>query len=94
MSAIGTQMHDLINSGMKRWWLRVVKGRCGGKREESRELKTRFGLIVKNKLADAGGDGRTVLRNQILRRERGQGNTHFPFSPDHKQVWQPYPVDQ
>ena len=32
---------------------------------------------------------------QILRRERGQGNNiNFPCSADHdEQDWQPYPVD-
>ena len=30
---------------------------------------------------------------QIHRRERGQGNIHFPCSADHEQDWQPYPVD-
>ena len=34
-----------------------------------------------------------VSRDQILRRERGQGNIHFPCSADHEQDWQPYPVD-
>ena len=34
-----------------------------------------------------------VSRDQILRRERGQGNIHFPCSTDHEQDWQPYPVD-
>ena len=34
-----------------------------------------------------------VLRNQILRHERGQGNIVFPCSADHVQDWQPYPVD-
>ena len=34
-----------------------------------------------------------VSREQILRRERGQGNIHFPCSADHEQDWQPYPVD-
>ena len=32
-------------------------------------------------------------RDQILRRERGQGNIYFPCSADHDQDWQPYPVD-
>ena len=27
-----------------------------------------------------------VLRDQILRRDRGQGNNHFPCSADHEQV--------
>ena len=34
-----------------------------------------------------------VSRDQILRRERGQGSIHFPCSADHEQDWQPYPVD-
>ena len=41
-------------------------------------------------------DGTTaepVLRDQILRRERGQGKNYFPCSADHVQEWQPYPVD-
>ena len=43
--------------------------------------------------ADAGRDCRTRLANQILRRERGQENIHFPCSVDHGHDWQPYPVD-
>ena len=37
-------------------------------------------------------DGTTepVSRDQILRRERGQGEKHFPCSADHEQDWQPY----
>ena len=41
-------------------------------------------------------DGTTepVWRDQILRRERGQGNMNFLCSADHEQDWhQPYPVD-
>ena len=34
-----------------------------------------------------------VSRDQILRRERGQGNSHFPCPADHEQDSQPYPVD-
>ena len=39
------------------------------------------------------GTAKPVSRDQILRRERGQGNIHFPCSADHEQDWQPYPVD-
>ena len=39
------------------------------------------------------GTAEPVLRDQILRRERGQGNIHFSCSADHVQNWQPYPVD-
>ena len=43
--------------------------------------------------ADAGRAAEPVLRDQIFRRERGQGNIHFSCSADHVQDWQPYPVD-
>ena len=39
------------------------------------------------------GTAEPVSRDQILRRERGQGNNHFTCSADHVQYWQPYPVD-
>ena len=39
------------------------------------------------------GTAEPVSRDQILRRERGQGNINFPCSGDHEQDWQPYPVD-
>ena len=39
------------------------------------------------------GTAEPVSRDQILRHARGQGNIHFPCSADHKQDWQPYPVD-
>ena len=39
------------------------------------------------------GTAEPVSRDQILRRERGQGNIHFPCSADHEQDWQPYSVD-
>ena len=45
-----------------------------------------------NRLA-RDGTAEPVSRDQILRRERGQGNAHFPCSADHEQDWQPYPVD-
>ena len=50
---------------------------------------------VQSEYGDETRDGtaETVSRDQILRRERGQGNIHFPCSADHEQGWQPYPVD-
>ena len=39
------------------------------------------------------GTAEPVSRDQILRRERRQGNTNFPRSADCVQDWQPYPVD-
>ena len=39
--------------------------------------------------------GRNPARKHQIQSEceRGQGNIHFPCSADHKQDWQPYPVD-
>ena len=39
------------------------------------------------------GTAEPVSRNQILWRERGHGNVHFPCSADHEQDWKAYPVD-
>ena len=39
------------------------------------------------------GAAKTASRDQIIRRERGQGNIHFPCSADHEQGWQPFPID-
>ena len=39
------------------------------------------------------GTAEPVSRDQILRHARGQRNVHFPYSADHEQDWQPYPVD-
>ena len=35
------------------------------------------------------GNAEPVSRDQLLRREWGQGNIHFPCSADHEQDWQP-----
>ena len=44
--------------------------------------------------ADAGrGSAEPVSRDQILRRERGQGNVVIPCSGEHEEDWQPYLVD-
>ena len=39
------------------------------------------------------GIAEPVSRDQILRRERGQGNINSSCAADHEQDWQPYPVD-
>ena len=39
------------------------------------------------------GTAEPVSRDQILRRELGQGNIYFPCSADHEQDWQPFLVD-
>ena len=53
----------------------------------------RFSLSMENEQGTRDGTAEPVSRDQILRRERGQGNVHIPCSIDHEQDWQPYPVD-
>ena len=38
------------------------------------------------------GTAEPVSRDQLLRREQGQGNIHFHCSADHEQDLQPYTV--
>ena len=55
--------------------------------------KNRFSLSMEMSRLTRDGTAEPVSRDQILRRERGQGNINFPCSADHEQDWQPYPVD-
>ena len=57
------------------------------------EVSTRFSLSVEMSRLTRDGTAQPISRDQILRRERGQGNIHFSCSADHEQDWQPYPVD-
>ena len=54
---------------------------------------TRFSLSMEMDRLTQDGTAEPVSRDQILRRERGQRNIHFPCLADHVQDWQPYPVD-
>ena len=56
-------------------------------------VSTRFSLSMIITRLTWNGTAEPVSQDQILRRERGQGNIHFPCSTDHKQDWQPYLVD-
>ena len=60
---------------------KLINGRRRGTSEEQISRLTR------------DGTAEPVSRDQILRRERGQGNIHFPCSADHVQDWPPYQVD-
>ena len=53
----------------------------------------RFDLSMEMSRLTRDGAVEPVSLNQFPRRERGQGNIHFPCSADHEQDWQPYPVD-
>ena len=57
------------------------------------KMMTRFSLSMEMSRLARDGTAEPVSRDQILRRERGQGNIIFPCSADHEQNWQPYPVD-
>ena len=52
-----------------------------------------FGLRVSGGSEGADGITEPVPRDQILRRERGQGDIHFPCPADHEQECQPYSFD-
>ena len=54
---------------------------------------TRFSLTWIMSRLTRDGTSEPVSRDQILRRERGQGNLYFPCSADYVQDRQPYPVD-
>ena len=62
-------------------------------RNPVRKKSTKFSLSLEMSRLTRDGTAEPVSRDQILRRERGQGNIHFPGSADHVQDWQPYPVD-
>ena len=54
-------------------------------------MSTRFSLSMEMNRLTRDGTAEPVSRDQILRRQSGQGNIHFPCSADHEQDWQPYP---
>ena len=57
------------------------------------KVSTRFSLSMEMSRLMRDGTAKPVSRCQILRRKRGQGNSHLPCSADHEQDWQLYPVD-
>ena len=56
-------------------------------------MSTRFSQSMEVSRLTRDGTAETVSRDQILRRERGQGKVHFPCPADHVQDGQPYTVD-
>ena len=57
------------------------------------KYSTRFSASMEMRRLTRDGTAEPISRDQILRHVRGQGNIHFLCSADHKQDWQPYPVD-
>ena len=56
-------------------------------------IYVRVQSIDQSRMVTRDGTAEPVSRDQILRRERGQGNINFPYSADHEQDWHPYLVD-
>ena len=56
-------------------------------------VSTRFSLGKDMSRLTRDGTAEPVSRDQVLRREHGQGNIHFRLSADLVQDWQPYLVD-
>ena len=54
---------------------------------------TRFSLSMERDRLTRDGTAEPVSRDQILRRESGQGSIYFPCSTDHEQDWLPSLVD-
>ena len=86
MNAIGTQLRDPIISGLTRWRMAVLNKLMDVAAELGRNpvVNTRFSLSMEMSRLTRDGKAEPVSREQILRRERGQGNIHFPCSADHE----------
>ena len=93
VNAIGTHLHDPINSGLTRWRMAVSNWTPPRNSGGIPKVSTRFSLSMEMSRLTRDGRAEPVSRDQILRHARGQGNIHFPCSADHEQDWQPYPVD-
>ena len=86
MNAIGTQLRDLINSGLTRWCLAVLHKYMDaaaklGRNPVSKHHTSVIILIVEMMSRLARDEtAELVSRDQILRRERGQGFVFPLFS--------------
>ena len=82
MNAIGTQLRDSIKSGLTRWRMAVFNKQMDAAAESGRnpvrKKNTKFSLSMEMSRLTRDGTAEPVSRDQILRRERGQGNIIFP----------------
>ena len=70
-----------------------MNGRRRGTWEEARKQALDSAWSMEMNKLTRDGTAEPVSRDQILKRERGQGIIHFPCSAtDHEQDWQPCPV--
>ena len=58
----------------------IMNGRCSGTREKSRKQALDSAWSMEMSTLTRDGTAEPVSRDQILRRERGQGIIHFPCS--------------
>ena len=68
---------------------------CRGSTENlasKRQIQPKCGRM--SRLTTRDGTAEPISRDQIIRRERGEGKVHFPCSSGLEQDWQPYPGDQ
>ena len=82
MNAIGTQLHDSINSGLTRLSMAVLNKQMDAAAESGRnpvrKKSTKFSLGMEMSRLTRDGTAEPVSLDQILRRERRQGNINFP----------------
>ena len=92
---VGTQLRDPINWGLTQWRMAVQINKWTPPRKSGGipQVSTIFSLNKELSRLTRDGTAEPVSRDQILRRERGQGNINFPCSADREQDWQPYSVD-
>ena len=82
MNAIGTRLRDPINSVLTRWRRSVQTNKRTPPRNSGGIplVSTRFNLSMEMSRLARDGTAEPVSRDQILWRERGQGDTNFPSS--------------
>ena len=95
MNAIGTLLRDPIYSALTRWRMAVKKkmdvaAEIGRNPVSKHQIQREYGELSR---LTRDGTAEPASRDQIIRRERGQGSVHVPRSADHEQDWQPYLVD-
>ena len=91
LNAISTQLRgDPINTGLTRWRMAVKINKWTPSRKSRGipRVSARFSLSMEMGRLTRDGTVEPLLRDQILRRERGQGNIHSPCSADHEEDWQ------
>ena len=96
LNAIGTQLRDPIYSGLARWRMAVLDkymdaaAKLGRNPVSKHQIQPEYG----DEQADAGRDCRTrLVKPNSKAQTRTRKYSFSPYSADHVQDWQPYPVD-